>query len=268
MARRQGKREDRLVLDEIPEVELCRTDQRVDVRLVDRHRVELHLVGDEEERRTRLEDAVERPVAAVARHDQPALESQARCRSTELVDEAFQFVVERSVDARHGSRQARQRRNRNASSNAPGAVCELEHVDVAGAGGAGSHGECGGYTGSRTCRAPMTRIVLASTSPYRRELLARLRVPFTVTAPDVDETPRPGEPPLDTARRLALAKAHAVAARDPEAIVIGSDQVADVDGSALSKPGTHAAALAQLRALRGRSIVFHTAVALVRGEHA
>ena len=114
----------------------------------------------------------------------------------------------------------------------------------------------------------MTRIVLASTSPYRRELLARLRVPFTVTAPDVDETPRPGEPPLDTARRLALAKAHAVAARDPEAIVIGSDQVADVDGSALSKPGTHAAALAQLRALRGRSIVFHTAVALVCGERA
>ena len=114
----------------------------------------------------------------------------------------------------------------------------------------------------------MTRIVLASTSPYRRELLARLRLSFTVLAPDVDETPRTGEAPQATARRLALAKAHAVAAADPHAVVIGSDQVADLDGRALSKPGSHAAAFDQLRALRGRSVVFHTAVALVHGERA
>jgi septum formation protein len=114
----------------------------------------------------------------------------------------------------------------------------------------------------------MPRIVLASTSPYRRELLARLRLPFTVVAPDVDETPQPGEAPVETARRLALTKARAVAAREPGAVVIGSDQVADLEGCALSKPGSHEAALAQLRALRGRSVVFHTAVALVQDGRA
>lgn len=114
----------------------------------------------------------------------------------------------------------------------------------------------------------MPRIVLASTSPYRRELLARLRLPFAVVAPDVDETPRSGEAPVETAQRLALAKAHAVAARERGAVVIGSDQVADLEGRALSKPGSHEAALGQLRALRGRSVVFHTAVALVQDGRA
>ena len=114
----------------------------------------------------------------------------------------------------------------------------------------------------------MPRIVLASTSPYRRELLARLRLPFTVMAPEVDETPQGDEAPMETARRLALAKARAVASGDPEALVIGSDQVADLDGRALSKPGSHAAALDQLRALRGHDVVFHTAVAVVHGGRA
>ena len=114
----------------------------------------------------------------------------------------------------------------------------------------------------------MPRIVLASTSRYRRELLSRLRISFEVMAPDVDETPRHGEVPKATALRLALAKARAVAADDPDAVVIGSDQVADLDGCALSKPGSHEAATEQLRALRGRTVVFHTAVALVQGERA
>lgn len=109
----------------------------------------------------------------------------------------------------------------------------------------------------------MARIVLASTSPYRRELLERLRLPFTVAAPDVDEQARPGELPGTTALRLARAKAQAVAARNPEAIVIGSDQVADVAGSALSKPGSHDAALAQLTRMQGHAVVFHTAVAVI-----
>jgi septum formation protein len=87
-------------------------------------------------------------------------------------------------------------------------------------------------------------------------------------APDIDETPLRGEAPQATARRLALAKARAVAAGDRGSLVIGSDQVADLDGRALSKPGSHAAALDQLRALRGRSVVFHTAVALVQGDRA
>ena len=106
-------------------------------------------------------------------------------------------------------------------------------------------------------------LVLASTSRYRRELLERLRLPFTVRAPDVDEAPRAGEAPAALAHRLALAKAEAVAALEPQAVVIGSDQVAELDGEPIGKPGNHERAVAQLRRMRGRSVVFHTAVAVV-----
>jgi 7-methyl-GTP pyrophosphatase len=106
-------------------------------------------------------------------------------------------------------------------------------------------------------------LILGSTSRYRRELLARLGLPFEVAAPDVDETPLPGEPPVATALRLSEAKARAVAARYENALVIGSDQVADCDGRAVSKPGDRANAQRELRALSGRTIVFHTGVALV-----
>jgi len=106
-------------------------------------------------------------------------------------------------------------------------------------------------------------LILASTSPYRRELLERLRLPFTVHAPDTDETPQPGELPAALACRLALAKAHAVAQQHPAAVVIGSDQVADLDGTPIGKPGTHARAVAQLRLMSGRTVVFQTAVAVV-----
>jgi septum formation protein len=114
----------------------------------------------------------------------------------------------------------------------------------------------------------MRSIVLASTSPYRRQLLQRLRLPFLVDAPQIDESPLAREVPRATALRLAQAKARAVAARHLDAIVIGSDQVADLDGSALSKPGSHARALAQLESLQGRTVVFHTALAVfdVRGD--
>ena len=105
--------------------------------------------------------------------------------------------------------------------------------------------------------------MLGSTSPYRRELLSRLKLPFQTAAPDVDETAYPNEPPLALARRLALAKAYAVAAQFPEAVVIGSDQVADLAGEALGKPVTHARAVAQLRQMRGQTVVFQTAVAVV-----
>ena len=107
-------------------------------------------------------------------------------------------------------------------------------------------------------------LILASTSRYRRELLERLRVPFRALSPDVDETPLPGEAPAALAERLALAKARAVARQYPDAVVIGSDQVADVDGHAISKPGDHERATAQLRAMSGRRIVFQTGVAVVR----
>jgi len=106
-------------------------------------------------------------------------------------------------------------------------------------------------------------VILASTSRYRRELLTRLRLPFEVHAPEVDETPRAGEAPQALAQRLALEKANAVAARFPDAVVIGSDQVADLAGESLGKPGDHARATAQLRRMRGQTLVFQTAVAVV-----
>jgi septum formation protein len=109
-------------------------------------------------------------------------------------------------------------------------------------------------------------LILASTSRYRRELLQRLRLPFEVVSPQVDETPLPGEAPAALAQRLALAKAQAVAASRPEAVVIGSDQVADLDGLPIGKPGTHERAVAQLRQMRGRRVTFQTAVAVVRGD--
>lgn len=106
-------------------------------------------------------------------------------------------------------------------------------------------------------------LVLASTSRYRRQLLARLGLAFEVRSPNVDETVLTGEAPAQTATRLAEAKARAVAMQFRDALVIGSDQVADAGGNALSKPGDHSTAVAQLRALSGRTVVFHTAVALV-----
>ena len=114
--------------------------------------------------------------------------------------------------------------------------------------------------------APLTLprpLILGSTSRYRRELLERLHLPFEVEAPHVDETPLTDEPPEALARRLALAKARAVAARHPNAVVIGSDQVADLDGEPLGKPGTHERAVAQLRRMRGRTVIFQTALSVV-----
>ena len=106
-------------------------------------------------------------------------------------------------------------------------------------------------------------VILASTSRYRRELMNRLRLPFEVHSPEVDETPLPGESPPVLAQRLALAKAQAVARRFPEAVVIGSDQVADLNGEPLGKPGTHDRAVEQLRRMRGQTLIFQTAVAVV-----
>lgn len=105
-------------------------------------------------------------------------------------------------------------------------------------------------------------LVLGSTSIYRRELLERLRLPFSCVRPHVDETPRQDEDPAALAARLALTKAEDVAARNPGAWVIGSDQVAALDGRPLGKPGDRKTAIAQLAAMSGQSVVFHTALAL------
>lgn len=112
----------------------------------------------------------------------------------------------------------------------------------------------------------MPRLVLASTSPYRRELLSRLRLPFEVARPGVDEAPLTGEGPAALAQRLARTKAAAVAEADPKAWVLGSDQVAACEGRTLGKPGDRANAVAQLQAMSGREVVFHTAIALQRAD--
>lgn len=111
--------------------------------------------------------------------------------------------------------------------------------------------------------APTRPLILGSTSRYRRELLQRLRLPFEVVSPQVDETPQQGESPQALAERLAMAKAQAVAQHHPNAVVIGSDQVADLHGEPLGKPGDHARAVAQLRRMRGQTVIFQTAVAVV-----
>ena len=110
---------------------------------------------------------------------------------------------------------------------------------------------------------PHRPLILASTSVFRRHLLERLRLPFSVVASDVDETPLPGETPETLACRLALAKAQSVAQAHPGAVVIGSDQVADLDGHALGKPGTHERATQQLRQMSAQTVIFQTAVAVV-----
>lgn len=109
-------------------------------------------------------------------------------------------------------------------------------------------------------------LVLGSTSVYRRELLSRLRLPFAVEPPQVDETPLAGEAPAALARRLAAAKAAAVARLHPAAVVIGSDQVADLEGEPLGKPGNHANAVAQLQKMSGRTVIFQTALTVMCQE--
>lgn len=111
--------------------------------------------------------------------------------------------------------------------------------------------------------SPQRPLILGSTSRYRKELVERLNLAFTTVSPDVDETPLPGEAPGALALRLALAKAHAVAEQFPDAIVIGSDQVSDLNGEPMGKPHVHERAVQMLRAMRGQTVVFHTAVAVV-----
>ena len=110
------------------------------------------------------------------------------------------------------------------------------------------------------------KLILASTSVYRLELLERLRIPFSVVSPKVDETPLPNESTLDLALRLARAKAAAVAMDHPDAWVIGSDQVADLCGAAIGKPGNFDRAMAQLQLMRGATVTFHTALCLMHGD--
>ena len=123
-------------------------------------------------------------------------------------------------------------------------------------------------TSSATAQIAAQRLVLASSSAYRKDLLSRLQLPFEVAVPDIDEAPLPGETPSATALRLAREKAAAVAAKLPGCIVIGSDQVATLDDEQIGKPGNHANALAQLQKMRGREVIFHTALCVWDGRAA
>ncbi len=110
------------------------------------------------------------------------------------------------------------------------------------------------------------KLILASSSPYRKELLSRLGLPFSAISPHIDETPLPGEPPEHLVARLAVAKAQAIADRHPHALVVGSDQVAVHRGSIVGKPGDHDRAVAQLRAASGQSVTLYTGLALVDAD--
>lgn len=112
----------------------------------------------------------------------------------------------------------------------------------------------------------MKRLILASSSKYRGELMKRLKLPFEQQSPDLDEIPQQGESPEGLARRLAREKAGVLARQHPDAWVIGSDQVPSLDGRILGKPGTREVAAAQLREFSGRTVAFDTAVALVHGQ--
>jgi septum formation protein len=110
------------------------------------------------------------------------------------------------------------------------------------------------------------KLILASSSPFRRELLSRLMLPFEVVVPDVDETARPNEPPQLLVERLAIAKAQMVASKHPDALVIGSDQVAVHNGEIVGKPHTHQRAVQQLRTASGRTVMLYTGLALINSS--
>lgn len=112
----------------------------------------------------------------------------------------------------------------------------------------------------------MPQLVLASTSPFRRELLDKLAVPYDVSAPDIDESPQPGETPSELVQRLACAKARKVAAEHPRALIIGSDQVAVLDGQSVGKPGDHPQAVKQLQQASGKTVTFLTGLCLYNSE--
>jgi septum formation protein len=116
--------------------------------------------------------------------------------------------------------------------------------------------------------SPPVSLVLASTSAYRRQLLERLGLPFKTSSPQVDETRLPGEAPERLAQRLALAKAHDISRSQPDALIIGSDQVAALGSEIFGKPGTIENAVAQLQRMSGQEVLFHTAVALIDGRNA
>ena len=269
-----GKGEQQFILDELLQVE--RAGQRQDVVLA--LGIEFRgggLAGDEAETAIHRDVDVERRETALAlerqRRSRVQVQPDLRLRARALLAPRLpRHPVARRRRAIGGGRIARAASDRaraiRPTARRPRRRTFARRDDGARTDGNSSRPSVRGpnvvHDGTIRCvSAP--RLILASTSRYRRELLSRLHLPFEVQAPDVDETPAPSEQPAALARRLATAKAEAIAARAPDAVVIGSDQVADLDGICIGKPGNHERATEQLKSMSGRSVVFHTAVAVV-----
>jgi septum formation protein len=269
MSRHQRQRQDQLVLKQRKGIKVPADDQHISLRCLV-HGFGSGFIGHKQEVTLNLDRFLHRPKAALALQDQADLRLQGqpheRSTSSNLHHPALQTPVHlcRGILGKllllQTGKQPQGRLTRELGSG----LCkgrEIEVLRIEGFAHARSVRESLAMNTSATA-LPRT-LVLGSTSPYRRELLARLHLPFEVAAPEVDETPLKGESPRDLALRLALLKAQAVAAKHPQAVVIGADQVADLGGQPLGKPGSHAKAVAQLREMRGQSVVFQTALAVV-----
>jgi len=266
--RRDRDAEDGLVLDQRCEIEGIAPEQWL-LLVLGGHRQcgEFCLVMHEIEGRLVPKRHAHRLAAAVAGERKIGFETQSRRRTALIVHHALQAKSDRAGVAPQTRAQSRCGRERNPSLDNAAAAREFEGIDPA-ARFRRIHREIptGLTTLAVTSIDPsftVRPIVLASSSPYRRELLARLHLTFVVDSPDVDETARAEEAPEAAALRLARAKACAVAGRHRGALVIGSDQVAELDGTMIGKPGAFDAALEQLERMQGRLVVFHTALALL-----
>ena len=281
VARHQGKRKQQLVLDQSDQVERpCERQHIVLAIRIDRS--SLILAGDKLETSTRMQLRFYRLQAALTHQGQPSptLEMEpdlrlgaALCSHFSSGPPVHQFIrdglrigmglVAQAIQQDQGAGAGLVTALLRKGSDIHAARIELTDLHAA-------------ILGCRLLQRRMQRpmgqsapmqttppLILGSTSIYRRELLARLRIPFQVVAPNVDEAARVAELPEHLATRLAMSKARAVAQLHPDSVVIGSDQVAELDGVAVGKPGSHRYATEQLRAMSGRQVIFHTAVAVV-----
>lgn len=239
-----------------------RADYGVDPVVFDRQRVEFLLGRDKTKARRALEIEFERVIASLAKQMQLAVEMQGGAGVTLLVDQPVDPISQHAIGIVQKFVQPRQSCDGDFTVDVLSRTRQLESIDRR----RGRLIEVGWHQSraQRRYTGSMARplIVLASTSRYRRELLERLRLPFEVHAPAIDETPLAAEKPRDTALRLARAKALNVAPRFPGAVVIGSDQTVDLNATALGKPQSHQAAVEQLRSLQGRTAVFYSALAV------
>ena len=256
MTRHERQRQDRFILDPRQQRRRCRRDDFFDLVVLDWQRIQLSFGSNEAERNDAVKFEDERFIAAFAAQRKARRQGHQCARMTVVVHTAFHRVVQSRIERQDGLCEPRQRRETDISA---------QDLDLAGQPKSIERDFAGSHRGMRRYTSTSMTIVLASTSPYRRELLQRLRVAFEVADPAVDEARTANEPPRALALRLAQAKAASVAAQRPADVVIGSDQVAELNGEPIGKPLDHATALAQLERMQGRTLVFHTALAVIGG---